>query len=288
VIYAGINNFDLSKRIEIENEIYTETGAEINFIMLDKYKNLLIFPMSKEDAQKIMNCETFLDSRKKVDLSLNNEKRLVDLRPKLVIFGLTYDEALKYESILNNQGIVEIINLQKKENFSVPKIIKVVLDSQETANDLEEEGEIHILRSKFRVEKDRKSNKQQTNNNSTVFGQNMASTASKSNNRQDHVVQQADDKKFDQLFDKLNSVITATSSKLNDSIANVKTELLEELKNNSLQTKEQISKNNANLAIAITEIVNKSRKLKPNEVLKAEEVLGVIDKCCKIDTVSNL
>ena len=102
------------------------------------------------------------------------------------------------------------------------------------------------------------------------------------------MVQQADDKKFDQLFDKLNSVITATSSKLNDSIANVKTELLEELKSNSLQTKEQISKNNANLAIAITEIVNKSRKLKSNEILKAEEVLSVIDKCCKIDTVSNL
>jgi len=288
VIYSGTKNFDLSERIEIENDIYTQTGAEINFIMLDKYKNLLIFPMSKEDAQKIMICETLLDSRKKVDLSLNNEKRIVDSRPKLVIFGLTYDEALKYESNLKSQGIVEIINLQKKEYFSVPKIIKVVLDSQETADELEEEGEILILRSKFRIEKDRKNNKQQANNNSTVFGQNMASTASKNNNRQENVGQQADDKKFEQLFDKLNSVITATSSKLNDSIAAVKTELLVELKNNSLQTKEQISKNNANLAIAITEIVNKSRKLKTNELLKAEEVLSVIDKCCKIDTVSNL
>ena len=116
----------------------------------------------------------------------------------------------------------------------------------------------------------------------------MASTASKSNNRQEHMVQQADDKKFDQLFDKLNLVITATNSKLNDSIATVKTELVEEMKNNSLQTREQISKNNANLAIAITEIVNKSRMLKLHEVLKAEEVLSVIDKCCKIDTVNNV
>ena len=68
-VLAGNEPFDLSDRISFESEIISETNAEIKFIMLDKNKNLLIFPCSNEDANQIMVCDGLLNSRKKINLS---------------------------------------------------------------------------------------------------------------------------------------------------------------------------------------------------------------------------
>ena len=65
----------------------SDSSCDLKFTMLDKNGNLLIFPKTKEDAHKIMLCDSLLNRRKKIDLS-TNEKRKNDDRPKLVIFGL--------------------------------------------------------------------------------------------------------------------------------------------------------------------------------------------------------
>jgi len=57
-----------------------DSESELKFTMLDKNGNLLIFPKTKEDAQKIMLCGSLLSSRKKIDLSTNEKKVMIDLK----------------------------------------------------------------------------------------------------------------------------------------------------------------------------------------------------------------
>jgi len=63
------------------------------------------------------------------------EKKPLDNRPKLVIFGLTFEEANKHFSQLKESGIIEIIDLENKSlfNFKTTRIVKVVMKDEETA-----------------------------------------------------------------------------------------------------------------------------------------------------------
>ena len=147
LILSGIDVFNRSDYIEFDSEISEKTGAEIKFTKLDKNGNLLIFPRSSEGADLILNCKDLFPGLKKIDL--NNK----DTRPKIVIFGLTHQLALKYKSNLTQEGIVELINLTK---MGAPQanIVKAVFEDVEKANSVIKQGFIQIKYNKFKVEKD--------------------------------------------------------------------------------------------------------------------------------------
>ena len=56
-------SFDLSDRIVFNSDIISHTNAEIKFSMLDKNSNLLIFSKTKQDVQKLMECDDLPNSR---------------------------------------------------------------------------------------------------------------------------------------------------------------------------------------------------------------------------------
>ncbi len=272
LVIAGDMPFDLSDRIALNNGIMSESSCDLKFTMLDKNRNLLIFPKTKEDAHKIMICDSLLNRRKKIDLS-TNEKRMNDDRPKLVIFGLKYSEALKYFDELKSNGVIELIELAKKNSFNLssPNIVKVVIDNAKLADELVDSGEIFIGKCGFRVMRDVSKLKMNTvskkfslNNNYTSNHQQIIrnnqpapSDSNNTNSSNNHLLDQIS-KLFEVKIDNL----------------------VKELKGSA---KKVVAKNNEHLASAITEIVNVSRKLSINEDLRVETTLKIINTHCKLD-----
>ena len=127
-----------------------KTGAQIKFTMFDKYGNLLIYPLSENDCEKIMNCNELFNGC--VKKNLNNK----DNRPKAVIIGLSYSLAHKYSDELEEYGIVEIINLSKSGSTKEANIVKIVFDTEQNANELINVAEIQIRNCKFDVAEERK------------------------------------------------------------------------------------------------------------------------------------
>jgi hypothetical protein len=246
--------------------------------MLDKNRNLLIFPKTKEDAHKIMICDSLLNRRKKIDLS-TNEKRKNDDRPKLVIFGLQYSEALKYFEDLKSNGVIELIDLAKKNsfNFSTPNIVKVVIDNEKLADELVDSGEIFIGKCGFRVERDVP--KQKINTVSKKFSLNHNYT---SNHQQIIRNNQPAPSDSNNTNSSNNHLLDQISKLFEFKIDNLKTDLVKELKGSA---KKVVAKNNEYLASAITEIVNVSRKLNINEDLRVDTTLKIINTHCKLDNV---
>jgi hypothetical protein len=116
--------------------------------MLD-IKDLLIFPKTTSDADKIMKCDQLFNGCKKIDLG----KR--DNRPKAVIIGLTYELASMYIEWLRNYGIIEVINLSKTEKVNK---VKVVFEKTEDCSNLVASGSVEIESSTFKVCEDRRKN----------------------------------------------------------------------------------------------------------------------------------
>jgi hypothetical protein len=230
--------------------------------MLDKNKNLLIFPQTREDSQKIMNCSVLLGARKKIDLSKNNLTRSADNRPKLVIFELTHEEATKYKLELREKGIVEVIDLQKREfndyqsKATPPRIVKVIMISKEAADQLFKEGEITIKRSKFRVARDHSYQKQTTYNafsfkqvNNKQVNNNLQQAMPSNHRNVQTTVQTSEINNLNDLF-----------AKLNETLNKNKQETISEMKNVRELTRHQINKNNSNLALAITQVIKRRKK----------------------------
>jgi hypothetical protein len=278
LVIAGASPFDLSDRIALNNGIMSDSESELKFTMLDKNGNLLIFPKTKEDAKKIMLCESLLSARKKIDLS-TNEKKKNDDRPKIVIFGLQYSEALKYFEDLKSQGVIELIDLAKKNsfNFSAPNIVKAVMDNAETADELVNFGEVFIGKSGFRVEHDAPKTKMNTTSNKNSLNHNYYTNQPQFNRNNQPATKDSNNANINSSNDDLLEKISKT---FNDTIANLKIDLVKEIKGN---VKSVVAKNNEQLANAITEVINMSRKLKTNEILKPDTTLKIVNSHCKFD-----
>jgi hypothetical protein len=149
IINNGSSQFNRSNFIEFDNKITSTTNAGIKFTMLDKKGNLLIFPKTTSDADKIMKCDQLFNGCKKIDLGKK------DNRPKAVIIGLTYELANLYIDWLKNYGIIEVINLSRTEKVN---IVKVVFEKTEDCANLVASGSVEIESSSFKVCEDRRKN----------------------------------------------------------------------------------------------------------------------------------
>ena len=142
------------------------------------------------------------------------------------------------------------------------------MKDEETATQLEESGEIEIKRLKFKVEKD-KPKKRTSSNKFNNF--NQPSTHNSFGQLQQQQQQSNNPPQPD---------LKTLFAQLTKTIENGKKEILEEIKKSAASTREAINKNNSNLAVAITQVINMSRKLNPREELKSSVVIDVINQCC--------
>ena len=95
-----------------------------------------------------MKCKMLFEGLKKIDFNSR------DIRPKLVIKGLSYKMAMTHREALEKEGIVDLINLTKDINKPV-NIVKEIMINEEVANDLLDKGRINLLHLFFQVVQDK-------------------------------------------------------------------------------------------------------------------------------------
>jgi hypothetical protein len=243
--------FEKTDWIEFDSDIMNKTGAKIKFTMFDKYGNLLIYPLSEIDCEKIMNCNELFNGC--VKKNLNNK----DNRPKAVIIGLSHSLARKYSDELEEYGIVEFINLSKSGSTKEANIVKVVFDTEQKAKELINVAEIEIRNCKFDVAEERKKIIRTNTNvpklNSNVNKPSIEATSSNSAGINDIIL----------LLNKNNDGLNAKLEKLENNI--LKSNLNLEQKIN-----ENMQQNNLKLATALIDIVNS--KLDTNSKIPIESV----------------
>lgn len=107
---------------------------------------MLIFAKTNEDADRILSCSELFPEHKKFDL------RKKDLRPMIIFKGLNFSLASKYTNRLNEYGIDEVIDLNKKNqpNSNI-NMVKAACESTKVSLKLIEKGYIRIENYKFKV-----------------------------------------------------------------------------------------------------------------------------------------
>ncbi len=246
IINDGSSQFNRSNFIEFDNNITSTTNAGIKFTMLDKKGNLLIFPKSTPDAEKIMKCDQLFSGFKKIDLGKK------DNRPKAVIIGLTYELANLYIEWLKSYGIIEVINLSRTEKVN---IVKVVFEKTEDCTKLIKNGIIEIESSTFKVCEDRRKNNGNNKKKKTPKKDNINSEEQDISSESDHETDQkinakfnanvsdkidkCVEKKMDSFFEKLESKVA--NSMINSNL-NLETRLLEVMIINNKNIVESVAK----------------------------------------------
>lgn len=267
--------FDRRDYISFDHSIIETTEADIKFTKLDRHENLLIFPSSFEDADIIMNCKQLYPELKKINL---NDK---DNRPKIIIKGLSYSAASTHMEKLEEEGVEELINLTKVGNKPV-NIVKVVMKDEITASNLLEKGWFTILHLDFKVEKDiPKFKANQRQNNPLDFPTRVEfNTNNQRNQHQTPKVANLDDihSLFNNLNFRLDRDFAMQTLKLKQETS---VEIAQSIEISESNIMKVIQKNNANLATAISQIIN---IVAIQGSIDPEVSLNIMNQCCPINT----
>ena len=147
IIFGGTKaykkDYEISKYIktffnEFDKEIFSKTTAN---------GNILIFPKSTIDKNKILNNKKFFENYKKIDLGLN-QKKLV-----LMVKGTTGTDLKEFfdNDDYTQSGIKSIESIFNKENKEM-KMCKVEIISNEEFNNLIRKGKMRIGTFNYTIE----------------------------------------------------------------------------------------------------------------------------------------
>ena len=150
---------DVDKSLcENNSRLLAEISAHVNvdqikFTKMDQTgKNLLIFAKSSAARDKILSCQGLFPTSRRVDFSS------IDRRPAVILKGLTYQEAKRFEKEILECGVIQngLVELKRSANSSNPNAVlkvKLICKDEGTKENLLR-NHIYLECKKFYIERD--------------------------------------------------------------------------------------------------------------------------------------
>ena len=138
ILYFTNEFIDTIEKNNIVDSVAEACDAKIKFYKIDKNKNLLLFPATKEDATKLNRFEGLFNGCQKKDL----EKSEINKTRAVILKAITFEETQDVKKDLYELGVVDCEDMSKSNKANLNKrqtivnIVKGICRDNSTRNKL--------------------------------------------------------------------------------------------------------------------------------------------------------